>query len=213
VLAAVVIAAVTSLVKLSELRRLWRLSRGEFAVAIAALAGVLGSGLLRGVLVGALLSLLLLIRRAARPRVAELGRVPGTDVFADLARLPEAERAPDVLVFRVESALMYFNVDFVRERFAAAREARGPGLRLAVFFLGTVPAVDVAGLELLEEIHQDLKERGIDLRLAEAHGQVRDFLLRAGFDGRGVPVVPHQPVAAAVAAWREGVLKATAVAR
>lgn len=213
VLAAVVIAAVTGLVKPSELRRLWRLSRPEFAVALAALAGVLGSGLLRGVLIGALLSLLLLIRRAARPRVAELGRVPGTDYFADLSRDPPAERIPDVLVFRVESALMYFNVDYVRERFARAREERGPGLRLVVFFLGTVPAIDVAGLELLEEVERDLKERGVDLRLAEARGQVRDFLQRAGFDRRGVPVVPHQPVAAVVAVWREGRARAPAVAR
>lgn len=202
VLAAVVLAAVTGLVKLSELKRLWRLSRPEFAVAIVALAGVLGSGLLRGVLIGALLSLILLIRRASRPRVAELVRVPGTGHFADLARNPGYERMPDVLVFRVESGLMYFNVDFVRERFVEALKAREPGVRLAVFYLGTVPAIDLAGLELLEEIQEDLAEHGVALRLAEAHGQVRDVLLRAEFDRRGVPVLPNQSVEDVIASWR-----------
>ena len=68
VLAAIVLMAVSSLFKLSDLRRLWRFSRAEFAVAAAALLGVLGSGLLRGVLIGAVISLLLILRRGSRPR-------------------------------------------------------------------------------------------------------------------------------------------------
>jgi len=202
VLAAVVIVAVTGLVKIPDLRRLWKFSPTEFAVAIAALLGVLGSGLLRGVLIGALLSLLLVIRRASRPRTAELGRVPGTDFFADLARDPANERVADVLVFRSEAALMYFNVDFVREQLQTGLEARGPDLRLVVFFLGTVPATDLAGLEFLEELHRNLARRGIALRLAEARGQVRDALLRAEFEKLGVPVIPNQPVATVIAQWR-----------
>jgi len=202
VLAAVVLVAVTGLVKVSELRRLWNFSRQEFAIAMAALLGVLGSGLLRGVLIGSLVSILVVIRRASRPRTTELGRVSGTDYFADLVRHPENERMPDVFVFRSEAALMYFNVDYVRDRFQEGLMARGPGVRLAVFFLGTVPAIDLAGLELLEEIHHGLAARGIALRLAEAHGQVRDVLLRAGFEKRGIPVIPNQPVVSVIAQWR-----------
>ena len=103
VLAAIVLMAVTGLFKLSELRRLWRFSRAEFGIAAASLVGVLGSGLLRGVLIGAVISLLLLLRRASRPRTTELGRVPGTDYFADAVRHPENERRSDVFVFRAES--------------------------------------------------------------------------------------------------------------
>jgi SulP family sulfate permease len=202
VLAAVVLVAVTGLFKASELRRLWRFSRQEFVVAGVALLGVLGSGLLRGVLIGAAASLILLIRRAARPRTTELGRVPGTDYFADVIRAPENERSEDVFVFRSEAGLFYFNVDHVRERFRAALEARGPSVKLVVFFLGSVPAIDLAGVEFLEELHHDLEERRMLLRLAEAHGQVREALLRAEFEKRGVPVVPNQPVSAVIAEWR-----------
>ena len=88
VLAAIVLMAVTGLFQPSELRRLWRFSRAEFAVAAATLLGVLGSGLLRGVLIGAVISVLVLLRRASRPRTTELGRVPGTDYFADAVRRP-----------------------------------------------------------------------------------------------------------------------------
>ena len=68
--------------------------------------------------------------------------------------------------------------------------------------MGAVPAVDLAGLEFLEEIQHDLAGRGIALRLAETHGDVREVLLRAGFDQRGVPVIPNQPVATVIETWR-----------
>jgi SulP family sulfate permease len=199
VLAAIVLMAVSGLLKVAELQRLWRFSRAEFAVAAAALAGVLGSGLLRGVLIGAAISLVLLLRRAARPRTTELGRVPGTDHWADLERHPENERLPDVFVFRVESSLVYFNVEHVRDSFAERLEARGPGVKLAVFFLGACPGIDRAGAELLEDLHHELHGRGVALRLAEAHGEVRETLKRAGFEEHCGPVVAHQTVATVVA--------------
>src|SRR5437773_2765208 len=116
VLAAIVLVAVTGLVKVQALRHIWRFSRTEFAVAMAALVGVLGSGLLNGVLLGVALSIVLLIHRASRPRVVEIGRVPGTSYFADLVRHPENERVRDVLIARSEGALLYFNVDHVRDQ-------------------------------------------------------------------------------------------------
>jgi len=202
VLAAIVLMAVSGLFKLSDLRRLWRFKRGEFGVAIAALLGVLGSGLLRGVLIGVVISLLLVLRRGSRPRTTELGRVPGTDYFADVIRHPENERLPEVFVFRAESALLYFNVEHVRDRFYELLHARGEGVRLAVFFLGSCPAVDLAGAELLEELHHGLRQRGIAFGLAEARGDVRDSLRAAGFEEHCFPVVPVQPVATVVDEWR-----------
>jgi sulfate permease, SulP family len=202
VLAAIVLMAISGLFKLSELQRLWRFSRAEFAVAMAALLGVLGSGLLRGVLIGVVISLLLLLRRASRPRTTELGRVPGTDYYADAVRHPENERLADVFVFRAEAGLLYFNVENVRDRFFELLSARGDGVKLAIFFLGTTPVVDLAGSELLEELHEALKERGVAFRLAEARGDVRETLRRAGFEQHCFPVVPIQPVATVIAQWR-----------
>ncbi|HXY38307.1 MAG TPA: SulP family inorganic anion transporter [Vicinamibacteria bacterium] len=202
VLAAIVILAVTSLLKVAELQRIWQFSRTEFAIAMAAVAGVLSTGLLKGVLIGAVISLLLLVRRASRPRTTELGRVRGTDFWADFVRHPENERLPDVFVFRCEAALVYFNAEHVRDRFMEQLHARGGGVKLAVLFLGLCPAVDRAGAEVLEEVHHELRSRSIAFRLAEAHGDVRETLRRAGFDQRCAPVVPVQPVAAVIAAWR-----------
>jgi high affinity sulfate transporter 1 len=203
VLAAIVLMAVSGLFKLSDLRRLWRFKRGEFGVAIAALLGVLGSGLLRGVLIGVVISLLLVLRRGSRPRTTELGRVPGTDYFADVIRHPENERFPDVFVFRAEASLLYFNVEHVRDRFFELLSARGDGVKLAIFFLGSCPGIDLAGAELLEELHHALRERGIAFRLAEARGDVRGTLRSAGFEQHCFPVVPIQPVATVISQWRQ----------
>jgi len=198
VLAAIVLVAVAGLFKVKALVRLWHFSRAEFAVAIAALLGVLGSGLLRGVLIGAVLSILMLLRRASRPHTTELGRVPGTDYFADRLRNPENQREPSVFVFRSTGALLYFNVDHVRERFFALLGEFGE-TRRAVFFLGAVPLVDLAGAELLVELHRTLRERGIEFRLAATPSSVREILVRAGFEKECGPVVANEPVAAAVA--------------
>jgi MFS superfamily sulfate permease-like transporter len=74
VLAAIVLMAVAGLLKVNELRHLWQVHRNEFLVAMVALLGVLWAGLLKGVLIGAIISLVMLIRRVSSPHVAFLGR-------------------------------------------------------------------------------------------------------------------------------------------
>ena len=201
VLAAIVLAAVSGLLKIDALRHTWNFSRGEFAVAMTALLGVLGSGLLMGVLIGAILSLLLLIRRSMYPHTTEIGRVPGTSYFADVIRHPGNQRVPGAFIFRCDGSLLYFNADYVRERFFALLDARGPEVRVAVFFLGTVPLIDLAGVELLGELRTTLLERGIDFRLAEAHSGVRATLRRADFEKTYGPIEPDQTVDTVLAGY------------
>jgi len=202
VLAAVILVAVTGLVQVDTLRHIWRFSRTEFAVAMAALLGVLGSGLLNGVLLGVVISLLLLIRRASRPRVTELGRVPGTSYFADITRHPENERVDDVLVIRSEGALLYFNTDHIRDRVSALIGARARAPRLIIFFMGNVPHADLAGVELLIELQGSLRQSGIEFRLAEVHGEVREALRRPGDAHASELAEANQTVDAAVNKWR-----------
>lgn len=195
VLAAIVLAAVTGLFNFSALREIWHFSRAEFSVAATALLGVLGSGLLMGVLIGAVLSLMLLLRRAMYPHATELGRVPGTEYFADRIRHPENERIPGVFIFRCDGALLYFNTEHVRDRFFELLAGRKDEVKTCVFFLGTVSGLDLAGVEFLTELHQKLHEQGIRLRLAEARSQVREALRRGGFEKHYGPVEADQTVA------------------
>ncbi len=206
VLAAIVLAAVMSLIDITAFRHIWHFSRGEFLVAMIALLGVLGSGPENGVLLGAAISIVLLLRQAAHPRVTELARIGDTTYFADRVRHPENKRTPGVLVVRCESALVYFNVDYVRDRFLQLLTARTDPVRLVVFFLGAVPRVDLAGAELLSDLLKTLRTRGIDLRLADVHGEVRDALRRIGFEEKYGPLEAGQTVDLVVSRWQASVL-------
>jgi sulfate permease, SulP family len=182
VLAAIVLMAVTGLFRVTALRHLWRADRTEFVVAVAALLGVLGSGLLRGVLIGAIISLVQLLRRASRPHVAFLGRIPGTRRFSDLARHPDNEPIPGALLFRTEASLLYFNADYVRDIvMKRVAEMRG-GLRLAICDLSTSPHVDLAGAQMLAGLYDGLAAVNVRLQIVEARASVRDRLHAEGVE-------------------------------
>jgi high affinity sulfate transporter 1 len=182
VLAAIVLMAVASLVKVKLLRRLWSLHRGEFLVAITALLGVLGAGLLKGVLIGAVISMVLLIRRASAPHVAFLGRIPGVRRYSDLSRHAGNEPTPGVLPFRVESGIVYFNAGHVFDTVLARVDAAREPVRLVICDLSTSPQVDMAGARMLQNLHGELARRGIDFRLVEARAAVRDMLRVEGVE-------------------------------
>ena len=184
VLAAVVLMAIKGLINLRELAHLWRVSRLEFTVAAIALVGVLLLGILKGVVVAAIASILLLLRRVAHPHVAFLGRIPNTRRFSDLARHQSNQPIPDVLVFRVESGFVYFNVDHILRVVLQRVDAEGESLRLVICDLSTSPAVDLAGVRMLFELQSTLIKRNIRFRLVEAHASVRELLRLEGAEDR-----------------------------
>jgi anti-anti-sigma factor len=181
VLAAIVLVAVRGLIDLRALRRLWQVSRFEFKISMMALVGVLLLGILKGVLLATIVSLAMLLAGAARPHVAFLGRIPGTRRYSDLERHADNESIPGVLIFRVESSLLYFNADHVREVVWERIQAT-PELRLVVCDLSDAPMVDVAAANMLIRLHRDLQKRCVRLRVVQAHAKVRDLLRAAGLE-------------------------------
>lgn len=183
VLAAVVLVAVRGLIDIRALKRLRQISRLEFCIALVALFGVLLLGILKGVLLAAIVSLLTLISAVARPHVAFLGRIPGTDRFTDSERHPDNEVLSGVLIFRVEASLLYFNIEHVRQ--IVWQKILGTNnLKLVVCDLSNSPHVDMAAAVMLSTLHADLAERGVQLRLVEAHAAVRDLLKAEGMEER-----------------------------
>ena len=182
VLAAIVLVAVKGLINIGELRHVWRVSRFEFGVAMVAFAGVLLLGILKGGIVAVLVSMLLLIRRAAHPHVAFLGRIPGTRSYSDMERNADNEAVPGALMFRVEASLLYFNGEHVRDAVWQKIRSNSGTLSLVVCDLSTSPVVDLAGARMLAQLHGDLKAAGIRLRLVGAHAAVRDILRAEGLE-------------------------------
>lgn len=182
VLAAIVLVAVKGLINIRELRHVWRVSRFEFLVSMIAFAGVLLLGILKGVMLAVVVTMLLIIRRAAHPHVAFLGRIPGTRSFSDLGRNPDNETVAGTLMFRVEASLLYFNIEHVRDAVWARIRSVPDSLKLVVCDLSTSPVVDLAGARMLAKLHEALKAQGIRLRLVSAHAAVRDMLRAEGLE-------------------------------
>ncbi len=198
VLAAIVLVAVAGLFKPDALKQLWRGDRGEFVVALAALLGVLASGVLRGVLIGAVISLLQMLRHTSSPHVALLGRIPGTRSFSDRERHPDNESIPGVLIFRPESALVYFNVDHVRNAILDRTRAEAAPPQFVVLDLSAAPYTDLQSAHTLVELADELAAAGIQLHLAEARSTVRDLLRSLGLDAKLPGVMRGMSVADAV---------------
>ncbi len=133
--------------------------------------------------IGALISLVLLIRRAALPPVAVLGRIPGTRRFSDRERHPENEAIPGMLIVRPGASLLYFNMNYVRdtieERVQAEKETK-----LVVLDLSEVSIVDMHAAEMLAGLADELAAKGIEIQAVEAHSQVRDRLRSEGLTER-----------------------------
>ena len=175
-LAALVLASVQSMFKFDELRQLRRVSRSEFVIALVTIVGVLGLGILKGVLLAAVFSLAMLIRRLAQPECVLLGRFPGSDHFASLSRYPDAKPVPGVLIVRANATLLYFNADTVRDRiFDLVGRAAGP-IRRIILDMSFSTQIDLSTVRMLADLARRVRDMGIDFRIAEAHWRVRELL-------------------------------------
>jgi SulP family sulfate permease len=183
VLAAIVLSAVYGLLDFPALLRMWRVSRPDFYAATIALGTVLLFGILQGILLAALASIMLMLAIASRPHVAFLGRIPGTNNYSDIDRHPENEPLPGAIAFRPEGSLIYVNADVVLDtvlnRLKAASHVE---VGMVVCDLSSSPHLDLAGSHMLKKLHSELAARGIRLRVIGAHGPVRDLLRADGME-------------------------------
>ena len=176
ILASIVFVAIRGLFDLKELKHLFRVDKGEFAIAMVALIGVILFGILKGVLLAALVTILMLIKAASRPNVALLGRIPGTKRYSDIARHPDNESISGILIVRIESSILYFNADFIREEIMSKLKEMNNSVETVIFDMNSSPHIDISGARLLKRLFTDLKAKGITLKIAEARSEVRDKL-------------------------------------
>jgi high affinity sulfate transporter 1 len=180
VLGAIVITGVLSLIDVDEMRRFWRWRRTDFVLAVAAMVGVLLTTVLTGMLLAVLLSVILVLFRASRPYVAALGRMPGyKSTFGDMARHQGAEAVPLLVILRVDAPLYFFNANVARSQIEALIAAT-PDARGVLLDLAATADLDVTTADMLLELVHELRDRDIELMLAQVKGTVRDRLRRTG---------------------------------
>jgi sulfate permease, SulP family len=183
VLGAVIIDAVVfGMIGVRELRRLYRVTRFDFWVAVAAIIGVLSAGVLAGVVVGVVLSLAWLVYVATSPPMPLLGRQAGTQVFRDLDENPADETFPGIAVLRMDGGLFFATAEALEERI---RELAQDGdQRAVVLDLEGVNFVDSQGAAKVTEIYELTEADGVTLRLARVKPQVYAVLQADGIVDR-----------------------------
>lgn len=181
-LAIIVIHAISGLIKIKELKQIYQLNKTEFLIAMIAIAGVLVFGILKGVMIAAVMSIAFLIRRTATPHVAILGRIKDTDRYSDIARHPDNTTIDSILIFRIESSILYFNADYIREQMMNVVEREKQKTKLVILDLSSSPYVDVEGSRLLLQLCHNLEKKEILFRIVEARSGVRDLLRKQGME-------------------------------
>jgi high affinity sulfate transporter 1 len=176
-LGAIVIAAALSLADIAGTRRLWRQRRMEFGLSIIALLGVALLGVLPGILIAVILSILNVFRRAWWPHDAELGRVDGLQGLHDTERFPHAELLPGLVVYRFDAPLIFANARMFGEHLRAIAEGHSD-LRWIVVAAEPITDVDTTASDMLQELDVWLNERGVSLVFAEMKDPVREKIER-----------------------------------
>ncbi len=181
VLGAIVIAAVLGLIDVAEMRRYWRWRRTDFFIAMTAMVGVLLTTVLAGMVLAVLLSVMFVLYRASRPYVAALGRMPGyRATFADLARHPDAEPVPGLIIVRLDAPLYFFNANVAKAQILDLVAARQPAPHGVLLDLAATADLDVTTTDMLFDLVADLRARSIEVLLAQVKGTVRDRLRKTG---------------------------------
>jgi sulfate permease, SulP family len=178
VLAALIIEAVVmGMMDVPEMRRLARVQRLDFWIAVAAIAATLVVGVLAGVMVGIGLSLIWLVSVATRPPMPLLGREPGTQVFREVDEHPEDERFPGVVVLRLDGGLFFATSDALEDRIREVALS-SPDVTGIVLDCEGVNFIDTQGSAKLREILELTEGAGLTLRLARVKPAVRELLRR-----------------------------------
>src|SRR3954447_12051204 len=182
VLAAIIIDAVIfGMINIPELRRLYRVKRFDFWVAVAAILGTLTAGVLAGVVIGIALSLVWLVYVSTSPGIPLLGREPGTQVFRDLTENAEDETFPGIVVVRLDGGLFFATGDAVEERIRGlTAQNGGQRVHAVVIDLEGVDLVDSQGAAKLSEILEYTRSMDVELRLARLKPSVAAVLAKDG---------------------------------
>jgi high affinity sulfate transporter 1 len=201
-LAAIVVAAMLHLSKPGYLRDLFVRSRGEFALAAIVFAGELTLGVLQGIALGVVLSLITLIYRTTHPRGAVLGQLPGTEAYRDVVVHPEAITFPGLLIWRPSGDLFFASIGHVGDGLQAALAASHPPARHVLVDAESVNLVDTTALDELSNILKDLQHQGVTIAFARVRDEIRERMRLEGLEAIVGAESFHDRITDGVHAWQ-----------
>ena len=201
-LAAIVIAAMLHLSNLGYLRDLLARNRWEFAIAAVVVAGELALGVLPGIALGVVLSLLMLTYRTSHPQGAVLGQLPGAEAYRDVELHPEALTFPGLLIWRAGGEMFFASIGHFVHGLKAALAASAPPANHVLLDAGSVNFIDTSACDELLRVIERLQSQGVTIAFARVRDPVREQMRLAGIEALVGPSNFHERVTDGVRAWQ-----------
>jgi MFS superfamily sulfate permease-like transporter len=203
VLAAVIIVAGAALFDRSGLLRLWQVRRSDFAVAAICFLGVALIGVLEGIVIAVIVSIIEIFVRAWNPYSAVLGKPKGIPGYHDVSRYPEAAQLPGLVVLRWDAPLFFANSIIFRDRIRKLVEEADPQPLWILIAAEPITDIDTTAADMLVSLDEELNSDGIHLAFAELKDPVRDKLDRYSIYDTIDPNHFYPTIKTAIKAFRE----------
>jgi sulfate permease, SulP family len=201
-LGAVVIDAMLGVVTFGPMRRYLRVNRADWVFFMGAMLGILFFGIIQGILIGVVLSLLLLIARASKPAIRRLGRDPTADVYVNVDRYDGLELVPGLLVLRIDGPLFFADAHRFRDALNELIKGNPEPVRAVVVDADPISQTDTDGADVVIQIAGELGSQGISVAFAHLESSILELWTRAGAIDAIGPDHVFETVRAAVRAFQ-----------
>ena len=202
-LGAIIVMAIIGLIDIKEMRHIAFVKRSDLISLVVAFVATLALGIELGIGVAVVASMLVVFARLSRPHTAVLGRIGDTTTYRNIERYPEARTIDGVRVVRIDAALSFVNATNIKRLLVEQASAIEAAPRALVLDASGINDIDATGAEMLDEVIGELREKGVNLHLADVKGPVRDVLRRSGaWDHTDIDV--HASTAEAINAINAG---------
>ena len=180
VLAAITIVAVFGLINIKEFKFLFTTKRSEGLIAVFTAVCTLLIGIQEGILLGVVASMLNILYKYSRPNVAELGVIPGSRLYQNMDRHPEAKPIEGILILRVDASFSFINAEFFRDFILEKSRERNKSTHYVIIDGSSINTLDTTATDQLTSMITTLRNWDIELYITGLKGPVRDVVEKSG---------------------------------
>ncbi len=177
VLTAIVISALMNVVELHLAVRLFKVSRNEFYIFVAACVSVLFLGTIYGVIVGLLLSFVAVVLRATNPPRSFLGMIPGKETYYDLKRNRNAYPIQHTIIYRFSENLFFANIKIFQ---SDIENSIKKDTKVVIVDATAINSIDITAADRLEMMAKNLEKQGIRFYITEHSENVNQQMRSLG---------------------------------
>ncbi|MEM9822577.1 MAG: solute carrier family 26 protein, partial [Bacteroidota bacterium] len=169
ILSAIIMVAVFGLIDIKEAKHLWKTDKRDFSLLMITAIGTLLLGIEEGILLGAILSLLVVIYTISYPHIAVLGRSPDKSIYRNVERFDDVQAIPQTLIVRLDARLYFANINYFKD-FVWKELGRYPDTKNFILDAKAINGLDSSGVHFLMDFIEELRERRITFFIVDVKG-------------------------------------------